>query len=83
MESSNNPQFLTYGQMFVGINFNPSNDDKVAKAKQLCADLTDLLIYNVGDVKELSRMKERMLQHALGEILNAQMNVVKVLTFNY
>ena len=32
---------LTNGQRLVGVNFNPSEDQRVAKIKQLSADLID------------------------------------------
>lgn len=73
---------LTYGDRLVGKTFNPSGDDKVAKAKQLCADLADLL-YNDHQGKEASGLYHQLYGHAIGEILNAQMNVVKVLTLKY
>ena len=34
---------MTRGEYRVGINFNPSNDDKVAQIKQMAADLIDLI----------------------------------------
>jgi hypothetical protein len=73
---------LSFGERLVGLTFNPSNDDKVGKAKRLCADLADLL----NDTKmqqETSQMHELLFRHTIGEILNAQMNVVKVLTLKY
>jgi len=73
---------LTFGQKLVGLNFNPSNDDKVSKAKQLCADLADLL-FNDDAQSERSSMKDLLLPHAYASILDAQMNVVKVLTLKY
>jgi hypothetical protein len=75
---------LTFGQKLVGLNFNPSNDDKVGKAKQLCADLADLLhdeMYKGNG--EVSELQSRLYSHTIGEILNAQMNVVKVITLKY
>jgi hypothetical protein len=75
---------LTFGQKLVGITFNPSNDDKVGKAKKLCADLADLLREETyGSNNEISELQSRLYNHAIGEILNAQMNVVKVLTLKY
>jgi hypothetical protein len=73
---------LTFGEKLVGINFNPSADDKVAKAKRLCAELADLLNEH-NESKERSQDSQRLFSHAVGEILNAQMNVVKVLTYNH
>ena len=34
---------MTRGEYRVGINFNPSNDDKVAQIKRAAADLIDLI----------------------------------------
>ena len=75
---------MTFGEKLVGLNFNPSNDDSVSKAKRLCADLADLLHTEMykgqGEVTEL---QSRLYNHTVGEIINAQMNVVKVLTLKY
>ena len=73
---------LTFGEKLVGLNFNPSNDDKVSKAKKLCADLADLLYEDQGN-SETSELKNILLPATYAEILNAQMNVVKVLTLKY
>lgn len=73
---------MTFGEKLVGLTFNPSNDDKVSKAKKLCAELADLLFAD-DQQSERSPMKELLLEHAYGEILNAQMNCVKVLTLKY
>jgi len=73
---------LTFGEQLVGLNFNPSNDDAVSKAKRLCADLADLLEDEMNK-REVSRISSTLHHHAIGEILNAQMNVVKVLTLKY
>ena len=75
---------LTFGEQLVGLNFNPSADDKVAQAKILFAKAADLLeeeyrAKNLG----ASPLADRLYNHAIGEVLNAQMNVVKVLTLKY
>jgi hypothetical protein len=69
---------LTFGQSLVGLNFNPSNDPKVQKAKELCAELADLIKPEMNATA--SPMKRLLCEHAVGEIINAQMNVVKILT---
>lgn len=77
---------LTFGEKLVGLNFNPSNDDDVSKAKRLCADLADLVNKNFYEGKIDSQpleLRHQLFNHTIGEILNAQMNVVKVLTFKY
>jgi len=73
---------LSFGEKLVGLTFNPSNDDKVGKAKRLCADLADLL-YDDHKGEYASDLYDNLYHHAIGEILNAQMNVVKVLTLKY
>jgi hypothetical protein len=73
---------MTFGEKLVGLNFNPSNDDKVSKAKQLCAELADLL-HDDSENSETTHLKSILEKNAYCEILNAQMNVVKVLTLKY
>lgn len=74
---------LTFGEKLVGLTFNPSGDDKVGQAKRLCADLADLLKNNFSPDIESNSLKNDLYKHSIGEILNAQMNVVKVLTLKY
>jgi len=70
----------TFGEQLVGLDFNPSGDHKVERAKKLCAELADLLY---PESRTTSTTKRLLYEQAIGEILNAQMNVVKVLTFKY
>lgn len=72
----------TFGQKLVGITFNPSNDPKVQRAKELCAELADL-VSDEYNSKESSYLSKALYDHTIGEILNAQMNAVKVLTLKY
>jgi len=74
---------MTFGEELVGITFNPSKDDKVSRAKQLCAELADLLNDHNESKPIKTQNSQRLFSHAIGEILNAQMNVVKVLTYQY
>lgn len=76
------PKELSFGQKLVGITFNPSGDAKVNRAKELCAELADLLNDDYLS-KESSAMHSVLFNNTVGEILNAQMNVVKVLTLKY
>lgn len=73
---------ITFGEKLVGLTFNPSNDDKVGKAKKLCAELADLLNEH-NQENDSTQFSQRLFSHAICEILNAQMNVVKVLTLKY
>lgn len=73
---------LTFGQQLVGLTFNPSGDEKVNRAKLLCSELADLVNDNDGGEKP-SYLYNLVKGSALREILNAQMNVVKLLTLKY
>ena len=73
---------LTFGEKLVGIGFNPSADPKVQRAKEICAELANMIHEHMHEtLTESSDLKCVIYQHALGEILNAQMNAVKLLTF--
>lgn len=72
------------GEKLVGITFNPSGDNEVNTVKRACAYLIDVIEKHREELKHsgtLSTDKEFLMDHAIGEILNAQMNVVKVITF--
>lgn len=78
---------MSFGEQLVGLTFNPSGDPKVQKAKELCAQLADLIQSDYLDRRfsdnPPSDLYKQLHQHTVGEILNAQMNVVKILTFKY
>ena len=87
MENQEQKQELSFGQKLVGLTFNPSQDDKVGKVKALFAEIADILNDSVYDSNEMidgvSFFAYNLYNHAVGEILNAQMNVVKVLTLKH
>ncbi len=74
----------TFGEQLVGVKFNPSNDPDVDRAKAICAELADMVHkkFSMGAAMP-SEIAGKLYSHAIGEILNAQMNVVKVLTLQY
>jgi hypothetical protein len=82
MNDVNAPEGMSFGEQLVGLNFNPSNDDKVGKAKKLCAELADLVNAHFQSEAN-SVLANQLFNHTIGEIINAQMNVVKVLTLKY
>ena len=87
MEQKETGQGMSFGQQLVGLTFNPSGDPKVQRAKELCAELADLIQSDYLDKRfsgeKPSDLYKQLHAHAVGEILNAQMNVVKVLTLKY
>jgi hypothetical protein len=82
-EITPHPTELTQGEKLVGKTFNPSGDDKVAKAKALCAELADMIYTAKADSAEhgtLTSLRVQLADRALMDILAAQMMVVKTLT---
>lgn len=74
---------LTFGEKLVGLSFNVSGDPKVQRAKELCAELADLLHDKMMDSHEhgtATSLRVLLADLTYGKILDAQMNVVKVLT---
>lgn len=83
----------TFGQEAVGLTFNPSGNDKVDKAKQLAAELIDLLesdysekttstVNKEGDkINEVGWTTHALFLAAFNETVAAQMAVVKFLTW--
>lgn len=69
----------TIGEKLVGIDFNPSGDDKVSKIKALYAEIIDLLNDQIKE--ENSGQKNRHLSVAITEAQTAQMWAVKALTY--
>jgi hypothetical protein len=72
------------GEMLVGLTFNPSKDSDVDTVKRACAYMIDVIEKhreNCTHDGSLTTDKEFLMNHAIGEIINAQMNVVKVITF--
>jgi hypothetical protein len=84
---TNQSETPTFGMKLVGITFNPSGDAKVNRAKEICAELADLVKAEYEtrkfDDSDLSRLDTLLFTHTIGEILNAQMNAVKLITLKY
>jgi hypothetical protein len=74
---------LTFGEQLVGLTFNPSGDPKIQRAKELCAELADLLNNNRQKDIEGLFLEHCIFSAAVTDILKAQMMVVKSLTFKY
>lgn len=70
---------LTHGGKLVGIEFNPSGDEKVLKAKELSAQLIDLV--ESLPVENGSSDRLNFIKDAVSNIIVAQMLVVKAVTY--
>jgi hypothetical protein len=67
----------TTGEYRVGIDFNPSGNETVAKIKQAAADLIDMIEdIEVGDIEDIGRLKALAMTH----IEDAAMWAVKAAT---
>lgn len=69
----------TFGQKAVGLAFNPSGDDAVAKCKQIFADAIDQM-HQLRNATESNEVK-RMASVAITEAQTAQMWAVKAITW--
>jgi hypothetical protein len=86
-------QSQTEGQRLVGITFNPSGDPKVNRAKELCAELFDLVNNNYDNPyssnSEIEHavpgyedpLKDTVFQSFITDCLKTQMMAVKLLTW--
>jgi len=69
----------SFGEQLVGLSFNPSGDADVHRVKELAAEMAEILKRRYT-TDGRGALKSLLFDHAVGEILNAQMNVVKVIT---
>lgn len=78
-----NTREMTAGEKAVGLTFNPSGDERVAKVKELFAEAFDIVEKSVpADDGTISTARKRKLRDAaLHEIVSAQMWAVKVITY--
>jgi hypothetical protein len=88
MENQTNRE-LTFGEKAVGLTFNPSGDEKVNKAKMLMADALDLLKEAEAEKAKLSAGNAMasweanvFRTNAFNKIVDAQMSLVKYITWN-
>ena len=69
----------SFGEQLVGLSFNPSGDTDVHRVKELAAEMAEILKRRYSEDPK-TPVKSLLFDHAIGEILNAQMTVVKVIT---
>ena len=73
-------RLLSFGEQLVGLDLdNPHEDADVQKVRLLAAEMTEILKRRYSTDAKLP-VKSLLFDHAVGEILNAQMAVEKVLT---
>jgi hypothetical protein len=83
---NNQKRELTFGQKSVGLTFNPSGDNKVNRAKRLMADALDLLkeveMGKADGISIASWEANVFRTNAFNKIVDAQMSLVKYITWN-
>jgi glycerophosphoryl diester phosphodiesterase len=72
----------TFGEQLIGIDIESKQQDDVTKVKVMFAEIAELMKKDYqSEFKH--PLKSLLFDHAVGEILNAQMSVVKVLTLKH
>lgn len=72
----------SFGEQLIGVEYNPTSEDQVIKIKSMFAEIAELM---KKDYTENNRhpLKSLLFDHAVGEIVNAQMAVVKLITLKH
>lgn len=71
-------KIIPFGHQLMGLDPDNLDDTTVTKVKLLAAEMAEILKTDYEN--ERGPLKSLLFDHALGEILNASMSVVKVLT---
>ena len=71
-------KIIPFGHQLMGLDPDNLDDTTVTKVKLLAAEMAEILKANYEN--ERGPLKSLLFDHALGEILNASMSVVKVIT---
>ena len=71
-------KIIPFGHQLMGLDPDNLDDTTVTKVKLLTAEMAEILKTDYEN--ERGPLKSLLFDHALGEILNASMSVVKVLT---
>ena len=75
----NETKLVPFGYKLIGISQDIEEDNDVYKVKALAAEIAEIMKNNYE--AERVPLKSLLFDHAVGEIINASMAVVKVLTF--
>jgi hypothetical protein len=71
-------KIIPFGHQLVGLDPDNLDDTTVTKVKLLAAEMAEILKSNYE--AERGPLKSLLFDHALGELINAQMAVLKVIT---
>lgn len=71
---------LTFGEKIVGLEFNPSGDDRVNKIKGLYAEIIDCC-NDIEKKEDLSEFEKDLHKSAIMSAVVAQMSAIKLITW--
>ena len=72
----------SFGEQLIGIDIDSPETDDVTKVKKLFAEVAEIMKNHYTNNPK-HPVKSLLFDHAVGEISNAQMSVVKVLTLKH
>jgi hypothetical protein len=72
----------SFGEQLIGIDIDSPETDEVTKVKKLFAEVAEIMKKNYTNNSK-HPVKSLLFDHAVGEITNAEMSVVKVLTLKH
>jgi hypothetical protein len=72
----------SFGEQLIGVDIDSPETDDVTKVKKLFAEVAEIMKKNYSENSK-HPVKSLLFDHAVGEITNAQMSVVKVLTLKH
>lgn len=73
-------KLLSFGEILVGIDFATESEDTVFKVKKSFAEMANIM-KDEYNKENKSPVKSLLFDHAVGELVNAQMAIVKLITF--
>lgn len=73
-------KILSFGELLVGIEFDSGNEDDESKVKKMFAEMANLMKDSYNN-EQKSPVKSLLFDHAVGELVNAQMAIVRLITY--
>jgi hypothetical protein len=71
-------KILSFGEILMGVEFSDEKTDNAVKVKHMFAEIANILKDEYSN-NQKSPVKSLLFDHAIGEIVNAQMSIVKVI----
>lgn len=72
----------SFGEQLIGVSIDDENTDDVTKVKKLFAEAAEIMKKNYT-TESRHPLKSLLFDHAVGEIVSAQMAIVKVITLKH